>query len=93
MACHLTFEERQFLYRLNQRDVSKAEIARLMGRDRSTIYRELERNSGGGCRTKRFTTGSTIVNRSGKRGCGAAAVRRKDAENWSIVCVSMVGPT
>lgn len=46
MACHLTFEERQFLYRLNQRDVSKAEIARLMGRDRSTIYRELERNSG-----------------------------------------------
>lgn len=46
MASHLTFQERQFLYRLNKKGVPKAEIARLMGRDRSTIYRELGRNSG-----------------------------------------------
>ena len=46
MASHLTFEERQFLYRLKRKRVPKAEIARLMGRDRSTMYRELERNTG-----------------------------------------------
>jgi len=47
MAKHLTLEERQFLYRMKKEDASKSEIARLMGRDRSTIYRELKRNTGG----------------------------------------------
>ena len=47
MAGHLTFEERAFLYRLKKDGRSSAEIARLMGRDRSTIYRELNRNTGG----------------------------------------------
>lgn len=46
MASHLTFEERQVLYRLLKRDIPKSEIARVMGRGRSTIYREIERNSG-----------------------------------------------
>ena len=47
MAKHLTAEERGFLYRLKRKGRSKAEIAELMGRDRSTIYRELKRNAGG----------------------------------------------
>jgi IS30 family transposase len=47
MAYHFTFEERQVLYRLNQRGTPRAEIARLLGRDRSTVYRELNRNTGG----------------------------------------------
>lgn len=46
MARHLTFEERQFLYRLKKKGKSNTEIAELMGRDRSTVYRELARNSG-----------------------------------------------
>jgi transposase, IS30 family len=46
MAIHLTFEERQFLYRLKKKGKSNTEIAELMGRDRSTIYRELKRNAG-----------------------------------------------
>lgn len=46
MAKHLTFEERQFLYRLKKKGKSNTEIAELMDRDRSTIYRELTRNSG-----------------------------------------------
>ena len=46
MAHHLTLEEREFLYRLNKKGKSKTEIAELMGRDRSTVYRELKRNSG-----------------------------------------------
>ena len=46
MACHLTFEERQFLYRLKKKGKSNAEIAELMGRHRSTIGREVNRNTG-----------------------------------------------
>jgi len=47
MASHLTFEERQVLYRLNKANRPKPEIASILGRDRSTIYRELNRNAGG----------------------------------------------
>jgi len=47
MASHFTFPEREILYRLLKAKKPKAEIARLMGRDRSTIYREIERNTGG----------------------------------------------
>jgi IS30 family transposase len=47
MAAHLTPAERGLLYRLREEDKSKAEIARLMGRHRSTIGRELARNAGG----------------------------------------------
>jgi IS30 family transposase len=47
MAKHLTFEERGILYRLKQEGRSKTEIAKILGRDRSTIQRELKRNSGG----------------------------------------------
>ena len=46
MAAHLTIREREFLHRLVKSGKSKAEIAKLMGRDRSTIYRELNRNAG-----------------------------------------------
>jgi len=47
MASHFTFQERQVLCRLNQMKRPKAEIAAILGRDRSTIYRELSRNAGG----------------------------------------------
>jgi IS30 family transposase len=47
MAGHLTFGERAFLYRLKKDGRSNTEIAHLTGRDRSTIYRELNRNTGG----------------------------------------------
>ncbi len=46
MADHLTSAERRILYRLNKKGKSKVEIAELMGRHRSTIYRELRRNRG-----------------------------------------------
>ncbi len=46
MAGHLTFEERRLLYRLRKQGKSPPEIAELMGRHRSTIYRELDRNAG-----------------------------------------------
>jgi IS30 family transposase len=47
MASHLTFCEREILYRLLKAKRPKAEIAELLGRSRSTIYREIKRNTGG----------------------------------------------
>lgn len=44
MARHLTLPERELLQRLVAKQQSKAEIAELMNRHRSTIYRELIRN-------------------------------------------------
>lgn len=46
MANHLTFEERRFLYRLKKMGKSNTQIAELMGRHRSTIGRELSRDTG-----------------------------------------------
>lgn len=46
MASHFTFVERKFLYRLKKQGLSNAEIGRAMGRHRSTIGRELQRNTG-----------------------------------------------
>jgi len=47
MASHLTFKEREVLFRMNRKGIAKSEIAEALGRDRSTIYRELARNTGG----------------------------------------------
>ena len=47
MAKHLNFEERGVLYRLRKERKNQAEIARVLGRDPSTICRELQRNTGG----------------------------------------------
>lgn len=47
MASHFTLEERQVLYRLNKSGRSLAEIGRVLGRHRSSIGRELKRNTGG----------------------------------------------
>jgi IS30 family transposase len=45
MAKHLTLADRQFLHRMVKAKKSKLEISALMNRHRSTIYRELARNS------------------------------------------------
>jgi transposase, IS30 family len=44
MAAHLTVQDREYLQRLVKAKKSNLEIASLMNRHRSTIYRELERN-------------------------------------------------
>jgi transposase, IS30 family len=46
MASHFTFTERRVLQGLLKRDLPKAEVAQLMNRHVSTIYRELRRNGG-----------------------------------------------
>ena len=47
MASHLTFKEREVLYRMNRKGSSKSEIVETLGRHRTTIYRELAHNTGG----------------------------------------------
>jgi len=47
MAGHLILQAREVLYRMNKAGKSQAEIAAALGRDRSTIHRELKRNVGG----------------------------------------------
>lgn len=47
MAVHLNAQDREVLYRLKKLGKSKAEIARVLGRHRSPIGRELARNTGG----------------------------------------------
>lgn len=46
MANQLTFEERKLLHRLKKEGLSNTEIGQKLGRHRSTIGRELQRNSG-----------------------------------------------
>jgi IS30 family transposase len=46
MASHLILQERQTIARLVKERWSRAGIARILGRDRSTISRELKRNMG-----------------------------------------------
>jgi IS30 family transposase len=48
MASHLTIEERDRIAQLQQQGYSRVAIAQAIGRDRSTISRELRRNAVGG---------------------------------------------
>lgn len=47
MAKHLTFEERGVVYRMRRQGETDAQIARTLDRHRSTIGREVRRNTGG----------------------------------------------
>lgn len=47
MASHFTLQERETLYRMKNARKAVGEIAEALGRDRSTIYREVKRNTGG----------------------------------------------
>lgn len=47
MPGHLTFVKREVLYRMLKKGYSRSEIALTLGCHRSTVYREIHRNSGG----------------------------------------------
>ncbi len=44
---HLTYEERCQIEALKKSGLSRGAIAQQLGRDRSTVYREIKRNTGG----------------------------------------------
>lgn len=90
MAAHLTFQEREFLRRLVKAGKSKTEIAKLMGRNRSTIYRELSRNSGQrGYRPRQAQRLARERRAASRRPCKLddprlfADVRKKLEQRWS----------
>ena len=81
MATHLTVQEREFLQRLIKTGTSKTQIAKLMGRDRSTIYRELGRNSGQrGYRPQQAQRLAQERRRASRRAC-----KMDDPRLWSYV--------
>lgn len=43
--CHLSLDERRTIYKLLETNISKTEIAQRLGRHRSTVFREVRRNS------------------------------------------------
>ena len=43
--CHLSLDERRTIFNLLGKNISKTEIAQILGRHRSTIFREVRRNS------------------------------------------------
>jgi IS30 family transposase len=90
MADHLTAEERQVLYRLLRAEYSKTEIAETMGRDRSTIYREIKRNTGGrGYRPKQAQRLAKARRQASRRPCKLddpqthQYVRERLEQHWS----------
>src|SRR5262245_60173318 len=73
MARHLTLAERQVLQELLQRIGSRTEVARLMNRHPSTIYRELSRNSSArGYRAKHAQRVASDRRRGSRRPCKLA---------------------
>ena len=90
MATHLNFTERKLLARLLKQGYSLAEIARLMGRHRSTISRELKRNTGRrGYRPKQAQRMAEARRRRRGRRCKLADpelnkyVRKRLEKRWS----------
>jgi IS30 family transposase len=78
----ITSEERHTLARLRKQHRSVAEIATIMGRHRSTIYRELKRNCcryDGGYRYERAKEQASARRKRAPRN------RRLTAEDWEVI--------
>jgi IS30 family transposase len=43
--CHLSLDERRTIFNLLGKNISKTEISQILGRHRSTVFREVRRNS------------------------------------------------
>ena len=67
----LTLDERYTIFRLRMTGHSVSRIGEILDRDRSTIYRELQRNSV--LQLERWTTAQARHRRSVMAGCGGRA--------------------
>ncbi|MCY3874722.1 MAG: helix-turn-helix domain-containing protein, partial [Rhodobacteraceae bacterium] len=78
---HLTYGERCQIYALRKSGLSGLAIARQLGRDRTTIWREVRRNSGGrGYRHKQAQHTA-----SARRRAASSVPRKMTPERWRLV--------
>ncbi len=78
---HLTYEERCQIYALRKSGLSGLAIARQLGRDRTTVWREVRRNSGGrGYRHKQAQHTA-----SARRRAASSVPRKMTPERWRLV--------
>ncbi len=78
---HLTYGERCQIYALRKSGLSDLAIARQIGRDRTTVRREIRRNGGGrGCRH-----GQAQAKASARRGAASSVAGKMTRERWRTV--------
>ncbi|WP_323030737.1 IS30 family transposase [Brachymonas denitrificans] len=80
MYQHLSREERYQIFSLTKAQHSISEIARLLGRHRSTISRELRRGRG-----RRGYRAEQACRKADERSCNSRNARRIDASTWADV--------
>ena len=78
---HLTHEERCQIYALRKSGLSGPAIARQLGRDRTTVWREVRRNSGG--RGYRHKQAHGMA--SARRSAASSVARKMTPELWQLV--------
>lgn len=78
---HLTYEERCQIHALRKSGLSDAAIARQLGRDRTTVWREVRRN--GGLRGYRHKQAQEKA--SARRSAASSVARKMTPERWRMV--------
>ncbi len=78
---HLTQEERCQICALRKSGLSEPAIARQLGRDRTTVWREVRRNGGGRGYRHRQAQGKA----SARRSAASSVARKMTPERWRLV--------
>ncbi len=78
---HLTYGERCQIYALRKSGLSDLAIARQIGRDRTTVWREIRRNGGGRGYRHRQAQGKA----SARRSAASSVARKMTRERWRTV--------
>ncbi len=78
---HLTHEERCQIGALKESGLSDGAIAARLGRDRTTVWRELRRNGGGGG----YSPGEAQGRAEARRGAASSVPRRMTPDRWAQV--------
>ncbi len=78
---HLTYEERCQIGALKESGLSDGAIAARLGRDRTSVWRELRRNGGGGG----YSPGEAQGRAEARRGAASGVPRRMTPDRWARV--------
>jgi len=78
---HLTYEERCQIHALRKSGLSDSAIARQLGRGRSTLWREIRRNSG----KRGYRHGQAQRKAEARRSAASSVPRKMTPERWRMV--------